>query len=549
MKTIIFTLFLTFLGEFIYAQAVGDYQSKTSGNWNDIATWQTYDGTTFIDATTTPTSASGVVKILNGHTVTINAAVTIDQVVVEAGGTLTQTATVTLNDGSGDDLTVNGTWNWSFGIGNTARNGIIVIGNSGIVNINGGNLTTNLTNNGTFNWGGTGSIHISGSFFSPIPITITNNGTFNISGNPSAGNYIGDPFAPSNSSFINNGTINKNNTNNPSGGASSTMIFTGGTTTNSGTINISEGRLEMRGGRLHNNNSIVFSNLAILAFSSSNFENFINSSISGSGIITFATSTLAVATTNLTIPNTIIPILSSSTISISSNRTMFLNKSMSILGTNTISGAGTLNISNLGGLEGDGTTTLSVTNFVNSGIVKPAIDGSSISPLTINTQQPLSANTTLNIRVKNNLGAGRGHGQLARAGNLTLAGTLTVSEVGTPPSGSYTIVNLTSGTISGSFSTVNLPAGYSIQVNSTNIVITKAAGPCDTAITLQSPANDISTGTITHQTNNTITASNKITGSANVTYRSNKSIMLTSDTNGFTVANGVVFKAEIGGCN
>ncbi|WP_409013552.1 3-coathanger stack domain-containing protein [Emticicia sp. BO119] len=43
-----------------------------------------------------------------------------------------------------------------------------------------------------------------------------------------------------------------------------------------------------------------------------------------------------------------------------------------------------------------------------------------------------------------------------------------------------------------------------------------------------------------------MTASNKLTGTANVTYRSNKSVQLNQ---GFKAESGTVFKAEIGGCN
>ena len=63
-----------------------------------------------------------------------------------------------------------------------------------------------------------------------------------------------------------------------------------------------------------------------------------------------------------------------------------------------------------------------------------------------------------------------------------------------------------------------------------------------------SPSDDISTGTITKQASSTtgsITATNKITGTANVTYQA-KTITLDQ---GFKAENGTVFKAEVGGCN
>jgi hypothetical protein len=73
--------------------------------------------------------------------------------------------------------------------------------------------------------------------------------------------------------------------------------------------------------------------------------------------------------------------------------------------------------------------------------------------------------------------------------------------------------------------------------------------PCVSALTLNNPTDDISTGNITKDANattGTITATNKITGNANVTYRAGKSITLDV---GFKADQGVVFKTEFGGCN
>lgn len=51
----------------------GDYRSVQSGNWNATSTWERFDGTAWIDATTTPGSTLSVsVAIRQGHTVTNN---------------------------------------------------------------------------------------------------------------------------------------------------------------------------------------------------------------------------------------------------------------------------------------------------------------------------------------------------------------------------------------------------------------------------------------------------------------------------------------------
>lgn len=64
--------------------------------------------------------------------------------------------------------------------------------------------------------------------------------------------------------------------------------------------------------------------------------------------------------------------------------------------------------------------------------------------------------------------------------------------------------------------------------------------------------NDTSTGITTLQASETVTASNKITGTAKVDLRAGKSIELKPSTTGggttFEVANGTVFKAYIQGC-
>ena len=89
------------------------YRSATSGNWNSAATWESSaDGLTWSAAGSTPTSSDGTITIRNGHTVTITAGVSIDQVTVDNGGIVIHSGagTVTLADGTGTDLTITGTW-------------------------------------------------------------------------------------------------------------------------------------------------------------------------------------------------------------------------------------------------------------------------------------------------------------------------------------------------------------------------------------------------------------------------------------------------------
>lgn len=76
--------------------------------------------------------------------------------------------------------------------------------------------------------------------------------------------------------------------------------------------------------------------------------------------------------------------------------------------------------------------------------------------------------------------------------------------------------------------------------------------PCPSTLVLISTANDASSGTVNYAASQTITASNKITGSANVTMKAGNSIELKPSTVGgsttFEAANGTVFYAYIQGC-
>ena len=104
-------LFVAFATQHSFAQAVNDYQSTIpGGNWNALATWNQWNGSAWVAASATPTSASQVITIPVGSTVTITAAVSFDELTVN--GTLNTQAGVipTLANGAGIDLTINGTF-------------------------------------------------------------------------------------------------------------------------------------------------------------------------------------------------------------------------------------------------------------------------------------------------------------------------------------------------------------------------------------------------------------------------------------------------------
>lgn len=89
-----------------------EYRSITSGNWSTLSTWQRYNGSSWVAATAVPTSAHKLITVQSGHTVTVTANVTVDEVVVSSGGTLSLNTGITLTvaNGSGTDFSVSGTF-------------------------------------------------------------------------------------------------------------------------------------------------------------------------------------------------------------------------------------------------------------------------------------------------------------------------------------------------------------------------------------------------------------------------------------------------------
>ncbi len=106
----IFLLMVT--GNLAFSQpfTLNEYRSANSGNWNSLSTWQRFNGATFVNATTIPNAVnSAKIRIQNTHTVTIDAGVSGESVIVEAGGILITNATLSINQlNSSLGLTLNG---------------------------------------------------------------------------------------------------------------------------------------------------------------------------------------------------------------------------------------------------------------------------------------------------------------------------------------------------------------------------------------------------------------------------------------------------------
>lgn len=97
-----------------FAQTI--YRSRATGNWNSSSTWEisTNNGSSWANATNTPNATNATaIRIRNGHNVTQNVTVTVQGLIIEAGATLTSSAsnaTLTIAKGDQANMVVEGTY-------------------------------------------------------------------------------------------------------------------------------------------------------------------------------------------------------------------------------------------------------------------------------------------------------------------------------------------------------------------------------------------------------------------------------------------------------
>jgi fibronectin-binding autotransporter adhesin len=209
------------------AQSAGDYRTnKGNGNWSVSSHWDTYNGTSWVTASTYPgqVAGTGTVTILDGHVYSLNispafaiGALTVgsgtsgtlatsngdysitvtNNAVVATGGTL-NLSRMTLTVGG--TTSVNGNLNDNHNNGSATFTGLFTVNNGGsfsTANTSAFNFMGGITNNGTFSQTGTGAVTfsnnaqaISGSSTITINgivtvtgITVTNNGTVELTNN------------------------------------------------------------------------------------------------------------------------------------------------------------------------------------------------------------------------------------------------------------------------------------------------------------------------------------------------------------------------------
>ena len=133
-----YACFLFIFCHTLFGQSTGDYRTKAAGTglWNTVSSWERYNGSTWVDATLAPNSSDGAITVVNGFTINITTAITIDQTTVDPGGKVVHSgaATVTLADGAGTDLIINGTWTRTANLNTINRNigATISVGSTGV---------------------------------------------------------------------------------------------------------------------------------------------------------------------------------------------------------------------------------------------------------------------------------------------------------------------------------------------------------------------------------------------------------------------------------
>ncbi|WP_194975599.1 HYR domain-containing protein, partial [Aquiflexum lacus] len=384
-------------------------------------------------------------------------------------GNLTVDTGGTFSADSNEDLTMT---NAQGGTGNFINNGTIVKNGTGNWNISGGLQFNNaggaVINEAWINCSNSSSNHTGAFEVANGSLFLITGGTHNFDGATSTG----DGFIQINGGQIQNGAELTNlarlvvfggvvNTANPIE-VSNLFRWLGGTIEGAGSFTVSGD------GEFFNTNKNLFTKTLFLQGNTTWTEGLINIGLDGNLTIEEGANFIFDSDSDLPQANA-----QGGTGNFINNGTIVKN------GTGTWTVSGTLPFINNGVISGSGGVISFSSVFTNNGTISP---GTSPGILTINGVQPLSTVSTLEIEIQDNSGPGTGNDQLARSGALTLAGTLNVSEIGGVPGGTYTIIQLSSGTIDGNFNTINLPDGYSIETTSNAVILTKTADPCESTI-------------------------------------------------------------------
>lgn len=468
-----------------WAQSNGDYRSNAATmNWNTTTNgqWQIYNNG-WVNTSTPPTSANGTITIRNGHTVTVTANVTVDQVVVESGGNLTVgAATLTIANGTGTDLNVNGTLATT-----TSTSAAFTINTGATIAVNAGATYIHARNGGTIptaTWDQNSTCSITGATSTSPGGYNQTFGNFTWNCNQSTGNYL--TLAATSMSIAGDLTIAATGAS-PLGFAieqnitiGGDLIITGGiyrlaysanrTQTVQGNVSITGGTLLMS-----SNNTVGTLNVA------GNFSHTagtINENSTGSGTIVFngtynGTTGMQTYTSGGTVSNTI-------NFTVNSNAYLQMGTGAS---PSTITGGGTFTLSNgatLGITSTAGITTTGATGNIQVTGTRTYTTGADYiynGTAAQVTGNGLTQNTPADVTINNSAG-------------VTLSAATTISGLLTMTSGTLTMNNLalTVGSLTGT-SNIALgsaaltvgsdntsPAAYSGLISGTGTVTKNGTG-------------------------------------------------------------------------
>jgi hypothetical protein len=132
----------------LFGQNTGDFRSAQNGNWGDLTTWQTYNGSSWVAASTIPdTTSSAAVTILSPHNVTVAATIGVRNVTVNSGATVTVNGDPVVLYIASEGMVVNGSLTLTGNVPTaspysvTKTTGPLTIGNGGVVNYDQGGTT------------------------------------------------------------------------------------------------------------------------------------------------------------------------------------------------------------------------------------------------------------------------------------------------------------------------------------------------------------------------------------------------------------------------
>jgi hypothetical protein len=531
-KKLLLALFIPIIFvNFAFAQTVGDYQTAGSGNWNVNATWERFNGVGWVAAGATPTNADGIITIRASHTVTVSAAVTADQIIVNGNGTITIAAAqiLTLNNGAGTDLVISATGTVNIGgtltgAGSVDLSGVLVNSGTysatGALNVLGGGRYQHNINGGTIptaTWNATSICEVTGvTNTAPVAASINQNFGDFIWNCPAQlanitvilANAIQGDLTITNTSgsdFILNNSITLNNSSNLTVGANG--IFTTGNDiifTGTGSVTID--------GTFRTNDATGLYGLATTSIVGTpniylNVGSTIDYSLNGAQNIT-ASATFLPAATNysnlatsnggiktllgVTNVNANLTIGAGTTIEVNS-RTLTVSGTTSILGTLADNNAlGIANLQNVT-IQG-GTINHTTTAAVNIAGSLTATGGSSTigtANITVTGATTINAGATLN-----NSGAGNKYYN----GGITIAATGTWSATGAPN------IRIQNGLTNNG--TMSSTGGGTYTFNNTQSISGSQA------ITFQGPVLIPATFTVTNNNTSGVTFQGTLTGGA-----------------------------------